>query len=76
MKKPIIALTPLWDKKLESSWMLTGYMDLIIKNGGVPVMLSFTDDADSVEEIAQRFDGFVLYAWKLNPDDLYCGNKH
>ena len=60
MKKPIIALTPLWDKKLESSWMLTGYMDLIIKNGGVPVMLSFTDDAASVEEIAQRFDGFVF----------------
>ena len=60
MKKPIIALTPLWDKKLESTWMLTGYMDLIIKNGGVPVVLSFCDDADSVKEIADRFDGFVF----------------
>ena len=60
MKKPIIALTPLWDKKLESSWMLTGYMDLIIKSGGIPVMLSFTDDEESVKEIAERFDGFVF----------------
>ena len=60
MKKPIIALTPLWDKKLESTWMLTGYMDLIIKNGGVPVVLSFCDDTDSVKEIADRFDGFVF----------------
>jgi len=60
MKKPIIALTPLWDKKLESSWMLTGYMDLIIRNGGVPVMLPFCDDEASVSEIVQRFDGFVF----------------
>jgi len=60
MKKPIIALMPLWDKKLNSYWMLPGYMDFIIKSGGVPVMLSFSDDEQSVKEIADRFDGFVF----------------
>ena len=60
MKKPLIALMPLWDKKLNSYWMLPGYMDLIIKSGGVPVMLSFSDDEQSVKEIADRFDGFVF----------------
>ena len=60
MKKPIIALTPLWDKKMDSYWMLPGYMDMIIKSGGIPVMLPFADDEMSVKEIADRFDGFVF----------------
>ena len=60
MKKPLIALMPLWDEKMNSYWMLPGYMDLIIKSGGVPVMLSFSDDEQSVKEIAERFDGFVF----------------
>ena len=60
MKKPLIALMPLWDEKMNSYWMLPGYMDLIIKSGGVPVMLSFSDDEQSVKEIADRFDGFVF----------------
>ena len=60
MKKPLIALMPLWDKEKNSYWMLPGYMDLIIKSGGVPVMLSFSDDEQSIEEIADRFDGFVF----------------
>ena len=60
MKKPLIALMPLWDKKLNSYWMLPGYMDFIIKSGGIPVMLSFSDDEQSVKEIADRFDGFVF----------------
>ncbi len=60
MKKPVIALTPLWDKKMNSYWMLPGYMDLIIKSGGIPVMLSFSDDEESIKEIADRFDGFVF----------------
>ncbi len=60
MKKPLIALMPLWDKKMESYWMLPGYTELIIKSGGIPVVLSFTDDEESVKEIADRFDGFVF----------------
>ena len=60
MKKPIIALTPLWDKNMDSYWMLPCYMDFIIKSGGIPVMLSFTDDEMSVKEIADRFDGFLF----------------
>ena len=60
MKKPLIALMPLWDEKKNSYWMLPGYMDLIIKSGGVPVMLSFDDDEQSIKEIAERFDGFLF----------------
>lgn len=60
MKKPLIALMPLWDEKKNSYWMLPGYMDLIIKSGGVPVMLSFSDDEQSIKEIAERFDGFIF----------------
>ena len=60
MKKPLIALLPLWDKEKNSYWMLPGYAELIIKSGGVPVVLTFSDDNESVKEIADRFDGFVF----------------
>ena len=60
MKKPIIALTPLWDKKMNSYWMLPGYMDLIIRNGGIPVMLSFAEGEDAMKKIAETFDGFLF----------------
>ena len=60
MKKPLIALMPLWDKKMDSYWMLPGYAELIIKSGGVPVVLTFSDDTESIKEIADRFDGFVF----------------
>lgn len=75
MKKPLIALTPLWDKKLNSYWMLPGYMDLIIKNGGVPVMLPFAEGEAAMEKIAQTFDGFVFTGGDDIKPDYYNEKK-
>ena len=47
MKKPIIALLPLYDSEKESYWMLPGYMKGIEKAGGIPVMLPLTSDREA-----------------------------
>ena len=59
-KKPMIALTPLVDEARDSYWMLRGYMKGIELAGGIPVMLPLMDDEDSVERMADIFDGFVF----------------
>lgn len=59
-KKPMIALTPLVDEARDSYWMLRGYMKGIELAGGIPVMLPLMDDEDSVERMADMFDGFVF----------------
>ncbi len=59
-KKPMIALTPLVDEARDSYWMLRGYMKGIELAGGIPVMLPLMGDEDSVERMADMFDGFVF----------------
>ena len=42
--KPVIGLIPLYDDDKESLWMLPGYMRVVETCGGLPVMLSLTND--------------------------------
>ena len=60
MKKPIIALIPLVDAGRDSLWMLPGYMKGIAAAGGIGVMLPLTDQTADLEEILNRFDGFLF----------------
>lgn len=60
MKKPVIALIPLVDSARDSLWMLPGYMQGIAAAGGIGVMLPLTGDRESLEEILDRFDGFLF----------------
>lgn len=59
-RKPLIALTPLVDEARDSYWMLRGYMKGIEIAGGIPVMLPLTDDDESIERLADAFDGFLF----------------
>lgn len=60
MKKPIIGVTPLFDDRRESIWMIAGYLKAIQHAGGVPVVLSLSDCEEEIEQIAQDFDGFLF----------------
>lgn len=44
-RKPIIALILLYDEKLDSYWMLPGYMKMLEQAGAVPIMLPLTQYA-------------------------------
>ena len=60
MKKPMIAVSPLYDKERESYWMLPGYMQGIEEAGGVPLMLPLCTGRASLERLAGGLDGLLL----------------
>ncbi len=80
MKKPIIAVTALYDDEKESIWMLQEYLDAIIDSGGTPVILPLIDDKEDIENLVKRFDGFLLTGGQdINPKNYndkkleHCG---
>ena len=42
--KPIIGITPLYDKDMDSYWMMPAYIDMVKYAGGIPVILPFTNN--------------------------------
>ncbi len=60
MKKPIIAVMPLYDEEKNSYWMLPGYMKGIEKAGGIPVILPLTANPQTLTTLAGTYDGFLL----------------
>ena len=59
-RQPVIGVVPLWDEYRNSIWMIPGYMDGIIKAGGLPVILPFIDDENIFNQAAALCDGFLL----------------
>lgn len=58
--KPVIGVSPLWDEKKNSIWMIPGYMDGIVQAGGLPVILPLTDDESILEQAMKLCNGFLL----------------
>lgn len=73
--KPLIGITPLYDQKLDSTWILEAYVDAVKAAGGVPVVLSFVDDEESIEVLASSFDGFVFTGGQDIDPALYGEEK-
>ncbi len=75
MKKPLIAVMPLYDSEKVSYWMLPGYMKGIEASGGVPVMLPLTTDNEILDMISQKFDGFLFTGGQDADPGLYGEEK-
>ena len=60
MKKPMIGITPLYDDRLMSYWMIPGYMKGVQACGGIPVILPLTNKEEDMDEIMSRLDGFLI----------------
>ncbi len=73
MKKPIIGVTPLFDTKKESIWMLPGYTEVLSECGACPVILPF--DRYSIDDMLDICDGFLFTGGHdVNPS-LYFEDK-
>lgn len=57
---PLIGVTPLWDEERQSVWMLPDYLEGIQQAGGVSVVLPFDPSPAAIEEMVERFDGFLF----------------
>lgn len=60
MKKPVIGILPLIDTAKESYWMLPAYIEGVKEAGGLPVILTFTEESEDARTMAQMCDGFVF----------------
>lgn len=58
--RAVIGLIPLYDEDKESVWMLPGYMKVIEKCGGMPIILPFTDDEDELGQAYEMCDGILF----------------
>ena len=58
--RPVIGITPLMDTKLDSYWMLPDYMQAVQQAGGLPLMLPFQYDDESINQMVELCDGLVF----------------
>jgi putative glutamine amidotransferase len=59
-KRPLIGVTPIWDEKKDSIWMLPGYMQGLEEAGAVPAILPLTESETVLKQTADSFDGFLF----------------
>lgn len=75
MRKPVVGVIPLVDSKKESLWMLPGYLEGIISEGGVPFMLPLSSEESVIEKAFEICDGFLFTGGQdVNPS-LYGETK-
>ena len=58
--KPIVGVMPLWDDKLNSIWMLPGYLDGVMQAGGLPVTFPFSADERELAQLVDMCGGVLL----------------
>ncbi len=75
MKKPVIGILPLIDTEKESYWMLPGYVEGVKEAGGLPVILTFTKDAEDAKAMVQMCDGFVFTGGHDVSPEIYGEEK-
>lgn len=72
--KPVIGVTPLFDTKKDSIWMLPGYMEMLTACGALPVILPLDSGEESVEQMLRLCDGFLFTGGQDVDPSLYGEN--
>ncbi len=58
--RPLIIVSPLWDDKLQSLWMIPGYLDGLRKAGADPIVLNLDSSADYLDHLISISDGILI----------------
>lgn len=60
MKKPIIGVTPLFDRERDSYWMLPGYLEGLEQAGALPIVLPLPEALDDLTPLVSLCDGLLF----------------
>ena len=72
--RPVIGITPLMDTKLDSYWMLPDYMQAVQQAGGLPLMLPFQYDDESIDQMVELCDGLIFTGGEdIDPSWYHAG---
>lgn len=58
--KKVVGVIPLYDEKLESIWMLPGYMQVLQNCGALPIILPLTENKDELVQCFDMCDGILM----------------
>ena len=71
IKKPIIGVTPQWNAERKVVRILPEYLDAISAAGGIPVVLPLFAEPDTIQQLADSFDGFLFTGGPDVSPELY-----
>lgn len=60
MRKPIIGITPLFDREKDSYWMLPGYLEGLEQAGAIPVILPLVEGKEDLAQLTQLCEGILF----------------
>lgn len=69
--RPIIGVLPLFNSNNGNYWINPAYMDGVEAAGGLPVLLTLTENEDALEQYCTGFDGFVFTGGQDIHPELY-----
>ena len=74
-EKPVIGVMPLYDEKMDSIWMLPGYLNGIYDAGAIPIILPMNLKKDEVNKIDSFCYGY-LFTGGQDIDPMLYGEKN
>lgn len=67
--KPIIGITTIIDREMNSYWMLPQYVEMVKIAGGVPVVLTPVEDEEAITSLISKLDGVIIAGGPdINPE--------
>ena len=59
-KRPMIAVTAARNDEKNRLTILESYMKMLLRHGAMPVLVPIVTEGALIDEIVERFDGFVI----------------
>lgn len=74
--KPLIGITTAYDEKRQVSEVDISYVEAVLRNGGIPLVLPPIDSEEAVDCYVQELDGLVLVGGRDIPPSMYGQTPH
>ena len=74
--KPLIGVTTVYNQENHTLAVPAPYVDAIVNNGGIPIVLPALEDRDAIQRYVETLDGLVLVGGRDIPPALYGQTPH
>jgi len=75
-EKPLIGITTVFDEKRQVSEVDISYVEAVLRNGGIPLVLPPIDSTEAVDRYVEELDGLVLVGGRDIPPSMYGQEPH
>lgn len=74
--KPLIGITTAYDEERNVNEVRLSYVEAVLGNGGIPLLLPTIDSAEAVDRYVRELDGLVLIGGRDIPPSMYGQTPH